>query len=158
MNKEQIWYGVGGLVLGILLVNLIMPGTWRGNMMYGQGGYDQNNGTAQCGPTGCSLQGPATGMMGAQNGTMQQGMMGQGMMSGSSAMGSGATMMNATDTDKAFLEEMTPHHQAAIQMATMMKAKTNRPEMKKMADDIISAQTREMQMMQDWYESWYGGQ
>lgn len=145
MNKEQVWYGVGGLVLGILLVNLIMPGTWRGNRM--------NSNTAQCGPNGCSLGTTQTGLI------MGGGMMGTGgagMMNGS--VGNGAAMMTATDIDKAFINEMIPHHKMAVMMATLLKSRTTRPEMMKLADDIISAQTKEIEMMQGWYTNWYGGQ
>lgn len=62
----------------------------------------------------------------------------------------------ATDFDKAFIEEMIPHHQMAVMMAQMIERTTNRSEMKQLAKNIIDAQTREINSMRDWYRQWYG--
>jgi uncharacterized protein (DUF305 family) len=61
---------------------------------------------------------------------------------------------NATDFDRAFVEDMIPHHQMAVMMATMLKNGTNRPEMRKLADDIIVAQTKEINEMRTWLKEW----
>ena len=61
---------------------------------------------------------------------------------------------SATDFDKAFLEEMIPHHQMAVMMANMLDIATNRPEMKKLASDITSAQTKEINDMKSWQQQW----
>lgn len=87
----------------------------------------------------------APGMMGG-NGGMHGGMMGD-----SSDM---TKLETATDFDKAFVEEMIPHHQMAVMMATMLKNGTNRPEMKKLAEDIIAAQTSEIDQMRQWLKDW----
>lgn len=63
-------------------------------------------------------------------------------------------LTNATDFDKAFLEEMIPHHQMAVMMANMLKISTNRPEMQKLADNIIAAQTKEINDMKLWQHQW----
>lgn len=60
----------------------------------------------------------------------------------------------AADFDKAFLEEMIPHHQMAVMMANMLDIATNRPEMKKLASDITSAQTKEINDMESWQQQW----
>ncbi|MBY0472865.1 DUF305 domain-containing protein, partial [Patescibacteria group bacterium] len=62
---------------------------------------------------------------------------------------------NASDFDKAFIEEMIPHHQLAIMMAQMLRAGTNRPEMQQLAENIITSQSQEIQEMQSWYKQWY---
>jgi uncharacterized protein (DUF305 family) len=89
--------------------------------------------------------------------------MGQHNMMGGSGMHMGM-MGNATDVtrleqaadfDKIFIEEMIPHHQMAVMMANMLKAGTERPEMQKLADDIITAQTREINQMRQWHDAWY---
>ena len=160
MTKENIWFGLVGLVLGLLLMNFLVPTTWRG-MMGGYGNYqggrapETSESGPQCGPSGCSLADnfPRSG---SNSGLMPIGMMGQGMMGGSSAMGNGSTLMGAADIDKAFIEEMIPHHQAAVMMATMLQAKSARPEMKQLAADIISAQAREIKLMQSWDQNWGG--
>ena len=42
----------------------------------------------------------------------------------------------------------------AVMMAQMLKRSTNRPEMKKLSENIISAQTKEIDEMRVWYKSW----
>jgi len=61
---------------------------------------------------------------------------------------------NADDFDKAFVEEMIPHHQMAVMMATMLENGSQRPEMKKLAQDIITAQTKEIVQMRSWLNRW----
>lgn len=61
---------------------------------------------------------------------------------------------NAEDFDVAFIEHMIPHHQMAVMMATMLKNGTDRPEMKQLADDIITAQTTEIEKMRTWLTDW----
>lgn len=60
--------------------------------------------------------------------------------------------------DKAFIEQMTVHHQGAIQMAEMALRNAGHAEIKQLAGDIISAQNTEIQQMQEWQVSWYGAQ
>jgi uncharacterized protein (DUF305 family) len=87
------------------------------------------------------------------------GMMGGGMMSQSGMHMGGQEDMtaleNASDFDKAFIEEMIPHHQLAIMMTNMLQSGTNRPEMQQLAKNIISSQSKEIQQMQAWYTQWY---
>ena len=56
--------------------------------------------------------------------------------------------------DKAFLEEMTVHHQGAIDMAESAKKNAGHDEIKSMAADIISAQTKEIDQMRQWQKDW----
>lgn len=55
----------------------------------------------------------------------------------------------------AFLEGMIAHHEGAVAMATELKGGTKRPELLKLADDIISAQTNEIGMMKGWLNQWF---
>ncbi len=64
------------------------------------------------------------------------------------------SLKNASDFDKAFIEEMIPHHQMAVMMATMLQSGTNREEMKQLAQDIITAQNKEIDDMRGWYKVW----
>ncbi len=85
-----------------------------------------------------------------------------GMMSNNSGMHMGKMgddsdldqLKNTADFDKKFIEEMIPHHQMAVMMASMLKQGTTRPEMKQLADDIITAQTSEIDQMRQWYQNW----
>lgn len=85
-----------------------------------------------------------------------------GMMGNSSGMHMGKMggemdlerLENAQDFDRAFVEDMIPHHQMAVIMASMLKNGTQREVMKKLADDIITTQTNEIDMMRGWLRSW----
>lgn len=80
--------------------------------------------------------------------------MGRGMMHGG-MMGDKVdieALKQAENFDKAFIEEMIPHHQMAVMMANMLLQGTNRDEMKTLARNIIDAQTKEMEMMRQWYK------
>ncbi|MEK7616218.1 MAG: DUF305 domain-containing protein [Patescibacteria group bacterium] len=85
------------------------------------------------------------------------GMMGHGQMHGGMMSGDAdfSNLETSTDFDRDFIREMIPHHQMAVMMASMLIGSTERPEMKKLGADIISAQTREIDQMRSWYESWY---
>jgi uncharacterized protein (DUF305 family) len=56
--------------------------------------------------------------------------------------------------DKAFIEGMIPHHQGAIDMARAAQQSAKHQEIKDMAEDIISAQQSEIDMMRGWQLSW----
>lgn len=82
---------------------------------------------------------------------MGSGRMHMGMMGNDTDM---KRLENSSDFDKMFIEEMVPHHQMAVMMASMLKNGTSRPEMRQLADDIITAQTKEIGEMRDWYTAW----
>jgi Domain of unknown function (DUF305) len=56
--------------------------------------------------------------------------------------------------DKAFVEGMIPHHQGAIDMAREALKNAKHDEIKRMARDIISAQQREIDQMNQWLKDW----
>lgn len=95
-------------------------------------------------PSGTQVMNQHGMMMGA--GSMHMGMMGN-----DSDM---TRLENAVDFDKVFIEDMIPHHQMAVMMAQMLKNSTQREEMKKLAQDIIDAQTKEINAMRGWYKLW----
>lgn len=61
------------------------------------------------------------------------------------------------DFESAFIDEMIVHHESAVGMARLVLQKTNRPELVQLANDIISAQTREINMMRGWKSQWFAG-
>ncbi len=89
--------------------------------------------------------------MGIHGMSQATGRMHMGMMGNETDM---ARLEQSADFDKAFIEEMIPHHQMAVMMATMLKQSTNREEMKQLAQNIIDAQTKEINEMRQWYKSW----
>lgn len=58
--------------------------------------------------------------------------------------------------DREFIEQMIPHHEMAVMMAEMLRAATERSEMKQLADNVITSQSREIEMMRGWLTAWYG--
>lgn len=59
------------------------------------------------------------------------------------------------DFDLRFIDSMIPHHEGAVVMAKEVLQKSQRPEMKKLAEDIIKAQTKEIAAMKRWRTAWY---
>jgi uncharacterized protein (DUF305 family) len=57
--------------------------------------------------------------------------------------------------DKAFIDAMIPHHQSAIDMARVALENSDNPKVKELAENIISAQQKEIEQMQEWREEWY---
>jgi len=102
-----------------------------------------------------------TSWFGKERPSGEQVMNQHGMMGNSSEMHMGMlgddtdmkTLEDASQFDKTF-EEMIPHHQMAVMMANMLLQGTNRPEMKELANNIISAQTEEIKEMRQWYKDW----
>ena len=58
------------------------------------------------------------------------------------------------DFDKAFLAEMTIHHQGAINMAKLAEANAQRSEVKQLSKDILAAQEKEIGQMKQWQKDW----
>jgi uncharacterized protein (DUF305 family) len=57
--------------------------------------------------------------------------------------------------DKAFLSEMTIHHEGAVAMAQQVLTTSNRPELKAFAQKIIVAQAAEITQMKSWEAAWF---
>jgi len=83
---------------------------------------------------------------------MGRGMMHGGMMGGQTS--DIESLKNAANFDEAFLQEMIPHHQMAVMMAQMLLSGSNRPEMKQLGEDIITAQEAEIEQMRSWLAEW----
>ena len=58
------------------------------------------------------------------------------------------------DADVAFTQNMIPHHQQAIDMAKLVGSHTDRPELRKLADSIVSSQGQEISQLQGWLRTW----
>jgi uncharacterized protein (DUF305 family) len=91
-------------------------------------------------------------------GAMGMGSMGMGMGMGI-GMGMGtslAALKNAADFDRAFIEQMIPHHRMGVMMASMAQANSQHPQLRAMQQAMVKAQNREIEQMTQWYRSWYG--
>ena len=58
------------------------------------------------------------------------------------------------DADATFATQMIPHHQQAVQMATMAARKATTPEVKELATAIKAAQDPEIKTLNGWLTSW----
>ena len=76
-------------------------------------------------------------------------MAGMGMMTDPQALA------NEDPFDKAFIDNMIPHHRSAIEMAEVAARETTNPEIKTLANNIVEAQKREISQMEQWRQEWY---
>lgn len=82
---------------------------------------------------------------------------GGGMMHMGGMTGDMDDLKSASDTefDREFIMQMIPHHEMAVMMGSMLAASTERDEMKILADNIITSQSREIEKMREWLDAWY---
>ncbi len=77
--------------------------------------------------------------------------------SGMGMMGGMDHSMMMVKSEREFLEGMIPHHQEAVDTAKEVIARGgSTPEIRKLAEDIVVAQEKEIAMMKEWYQNWYG--
>jgi uncharacterized protein (DUF305 family) len=85
------------------------------------------------------------------------------MRSSTQNINSSVGMLGAMDhtmmmvkSEREFLEGMIPHHQEAVDTAKEVIARGgSTSEIKKLAEDIVVAQEKEITMMKEWYQNWY---
>lgn len=58
-------------------------------------------------------------------------------------------------SDRDFIVGMIPHHQEAVDTSTYLLTRTTDPEMKTFLQNIIDAQTKEIEMMKEWHREWF---
>jgi uncharacterized protein (DUF305 family) len=76
-----------------------------------------------------------------------------------SATGDEPGVSGQVQFDRAVIDAMVPHHQAAIAMAREAKqAGLRQPELISIADDIIATQQAEIDQMLAWREQWFGSE
>ena len=80
---------------------------------------------------------------------------GSAMSDAMANMMSGLEGKTGDDFDRAFIEEMIMHHEGAVAMAQQALQLAKHAEIKQMANEIIAAQTREIETMPGWLRQWY---
>jgi uncharacterized protein (DUF305 family) len=64
-------------------------------------------------------------------------------------------LANQEPFDKAFIDNMIPHHESAIEMAQVVLAESENPDIREIAGAIVDAQEREIEQMRSWRDEWY---
>jgi uncharacterized protein (DUF305 family) len=127
MNKNTL-YIVCALIIGTIIGAVGVSST------------RSNNGATNHNPNTTSLMSAQqSGSMQSTMNTMMQSMHGK----------------TGDDFDKTFMQEMIIHHQGAIEMAQAALQSAKHDEIKQMANDIIAAQTKEIDQMKGWQKQWY---
>ena len=67
-----------------------------------------------------------------------------------------ASPARGTPADRAFLQAMVPHHESAIEMGTVARERGQDPFVKRLADDIVTTQEREIAQMKRIHERLFG--
>lgn len=65
-------------------------------------------------------------------------------------------LRTARPFDRAFIDQMIPHHQGAIRMARAQLENGRNAQLKAIATAIVEAQEREIAQMNAWRRDWYG--
>jgi uncharacterized protein (DUF305 family) len=73
-----------------------------------------------------------------------------------SAQGTITVSLRDAPFDQRFIDMMVPHHEAAIAMAEIARARATREEIRAVADEVIDAQSAEIGELRAWRESWFG--
>ncbi len=141
-HTTKLLYGIGGLIAGILITAcyFCLTSATRGQRMMGGYHLSQSGEMMHHWSSDGSMIGASTGV--DMDGAMDQ------MMTGLDGKTGDAF-------DQEFLSEMIVHHQGAVVMAQAVLKNSKRPELIKLANDIISAQTKEVALMKNWQKAWF---
>ena len=126
MDKQSILYGVIGIFLGGIIAILASS-------------YAVNSNNANM-----------MNMMGMNNSQM----MGGANHSSMNDMMNVLQNKTGDEFDELFISQMIEHHQGAIDMANQAKQSAKHDEIKQLAEDIISAQEKEINQMKMWQKEW----
>ena len=56
--------------------------------------------------------------------------------------------------DRAFIANMIEHHQSAVEMAELSATNAKHAEIKELSNEILAAQKKEIDQMQQWQQQW----
>ena len=140
---KSLMYGLIGGVVGAVLV-LLVSNYSVNNRNYGMMNM-------------MGMRAGASHMMRADEfdmGDMMEEMMHPGTGMSMDSMVSNLVALDGDEFDGRFIELMIEHHQGAIDMANLIPARTQRQELRDLGNNIITAQTGEIEMMKGWQKDW----
>jgi uncharacterized protein (DUF305 family) len=82
---------------------------------------------------------------------------GMGMSPGIGMGTSLEALKSAPDFDRAFIEQMIPHHRMGVMMASHAEWNTRRPQLRELEAAMVRVQSQEIEQMAQWYRQWFGG-
>lgn len=132
--------------LALVLAAALLLAACGGNAGGGQGAGDAQ-GTNNGGSGGASQQESNGGMAGMDHGEMGMGETTGGMrgMEGGSMGAREMVMVDGEYSDEAFIDAMVPHHRGAIEMAEVALDNAEHPEIRQLAEEIVTAQGDEIE-------------
>jgi len=84
--------------------------------------------------------------------------MGGGMGMGMPGMATSLEgLKTASDFDRAFIEQMIPHHRMGVMMASHAEWNTQHPQLRELEAAMVRVQSQEIEQMAQWYRQWFGG-
>ena len=75
---------------------------------------------------------------------------------GMTSMQSNTGAAKTAPFDQQFIDMMVPHHEGAVEMARIAEQRSQRPEIRQMATDILRTQASEIEQMKAWRKAWFG--
>ena len=63
--------------------------------------------------------------------------------------------LKGAEFEQSFLQQMIQHHRSALEMAKLVSDHTKRPELRELAEKIITTQQQEIDQMTKWLADWY---
>lgn len=130
MNKENIMFGLIGLLLGVVITGFTA----------GQAVNNNNSGMMR--------------MMGVDSYNSQQQSATSHSTMSMADMTEELKNKSGDDFDKAFIEMMIEHHEGAVSMAKLSETNAKHDEIKQLSKDIITAQEKEIIEMRKWQSNW----
>lgn len=130
MNKENVMYGIIGLLIGVVIAGFAA----------GQAVNNNNTGMMR--------------MMGMDTNSNQQQTATNYSTMSMADMSKQLEDLTGDDYDKAFIEMMIDHHEGAVAMAKLSDTRAKHGEVKQLSKDIITAQEKEIATMKQWQKDW----
>ncbi|MEB3353353.1 MAG: DUF305 domain-containing protein [Cyanobacteriota bacterium] len=82
---------------------------------------------------------------------------GMGMVGGMPGMATSLdALKTAVDVDRAFIEQMIPHHRMGVMMASHAQRNSQHRELRDLQAEMVRVQSQEIAQMEEWYRLWFG--
>lgn len=151
--NTRVWQIVAGATTVVAIIAVVFAITASTN-----GHDDMDMGGQNAGQMNHDMIGSSGGMdhdmmNSSGSGQWDGPMMSMGGMPGMSMGDNGMMSMD----EQAFIAMMVAHHQMAIDMAQIELDRGNDAQVRGVAENVIKAQTAEIEQMRQWYQDWYGG-